>query len=59
MPASGLQAAAAQGHGLEELVDEGSIAETLVQVDQQGAAVGRSDVGDAGGRLAIDGLDVW
>lgn len=56
---SGLQVAAAQGRGLVALVYEGSGAEAFVQLDAQGAVVGRSEVGDAGGRLAVDGRDAW
>lgn len=58
-PAPGLQVAAAQGHGLVALVYEGSGAEAFVQVDAQGDVVGRSEVGDSGGRLAVDGRDAW
>jgi hypothetical protein len=58
-PTPGLQAAAAQGGGLAALVQEGSGPEAFVQVDAQGNVVGRSAVGDAGGRLALDGRDVW
>jgi hypothetical protein len=54
-----LQAAAAQGGGLVALVDDPPGIEAFVQVDAEGVVVGRSDVGDAGGRLALDGRDVW
>jgi hypothetical protein len=56
---SGLQVAAAQGRGLVALVYEGSGAEAFVQLDAKGVVVGRSEVGDAGGRLAVDGRDAW
>ncbi len=55
----GLQAAAAQGQGLVALVQTGSEPEALVQVDEAGRVVARTAVGDAGGRLALDGRDVW
>jgi len=55
----GLQAAVAQGHGLLALVDEGFTSEALLQVNAGGAVVGRTAVGDAGARIALDGSEVW
>jgi len=55
----GLQVAAGQGRGLVALFSSGSVAETLVQVSGRGAVVARSDVGDAGAQLVVDGRDVW
>jgi hypothetical protein len=57
--ARGLEAGAAQGHGLVALLIGSATNETLVQLDAQGDVLGRGPVGDAGARLAIDGSDVW
>jgi len=56
---AGLQAAAAQGHGLVAVFYSGNAPETLVQVDGHGAEVARSAIGDAGAQLVVDGRDVW
>ncbi len=57
--APGLQVAAAEGLGLVALLDDGQAPEAFVQVSAQGDPVGRTSVGDAGARLALDGRDVW
>jgi len=57
-----LDAAAAVGHGLLVLSippSSTSALEQLTLYDEQGRMLGRSNVGDAGGQLAIDGADVW
>jgi hypothetical protein len=56
---AGLQAAAARGRGLLALFSAGNAAERLVQLNQRGAAVASSQVGDAGARIAVDGRTVW
>lgn len=55
----GLQVAATQGRGLVALLSSGGVQEALLQFDAQGDVVARSEVGDAGGRLGVDGRDVW
>jgi hypothetical protein len=55
----GLQAAATHGRSLLVLLYSGNAAERLVEVNQQGAVLARSDVGDAGGRIVVDGHNVW
>jgi hypothetical protein len=57
--APALQAAVAQGQGMLALVYEASGSEALLEINAQGAVIGRSEVGDAGGRIALDGSDVW
>lgn len=57
---TGLQAAAVAGQRLLALLDAGgSPNETLVQIDDRGAIVGRTHVGDAGGEIASNGRSVW
>jgi hypothetical protein len=55
----GLQGASAQGRGLVALVSSGAASEAFVRFDPQGHVAARSEVGDAGGQLAVDGPDVW
>lgn len=54
-----LQAAAAQGQGLVALIFGASGSESLLEISPAGAVIGRSEVGDAGARIALDGTDVW
>ncbi len=58
---AGLQAAAASGRGLVALstVGANAIPEYLLHVDAAGRVVARSQVGDAGARVDVDGRDVW
>jgi hypothetical protein len=58
-PTPGLQAAVAQGKGLLALEFEASGAESLLEINAAGVVIGRSEVGDAGARIALDGNDVW
>jgi len=54
-----LQAAAADGQALLALVYQGSSSEVLLRIDEAGGVVGSTEVGDTGGRIAVDGDDVW
>jgi hypothetical protein len=56
---AGLQAAAARGRGLLALFYSGNAADRLVELNQRGAAVASSQVGDADARITVDGRTVW
>lgn len=55
----GLQGGAAQGRGLLALLYTGSSDETLVEINHRDKVIARSNVGDAGARIAVDGHAIW
>ena len=59
VPAPGLQGVAVSGTSVLVLRSSGDASETLEVLDARGRVIGRTDVGDAGASIAVDGRVVW
>jgi hypothetical protein len=55
----GLQTVIAQGNGLVAVLNLGLGQAALLQVDARGVVIARSEIGDAGGALVLDGAHIW